>query len=138
MRYEQVPHTADLAAKIYGKNLPELFENAAFAMMDMSVDLEGVTSDETITLELEAPDNESLLICWLNEVLYASISEKILFFEFHVLSVEENKMVAEVRGQRIGEDSGRIHTEIKAATYHDVEIKHTETGYEVTVVFDVL
>jgi SHS2 domain-containing protein len=136
-RYEQVPHTADLAAKIYGKSLPELFENAAFAMMDMSADLEDLASGETITLELEAPDEEDLLVCWLNEILYASVSENILFFEFHVLSITDCKLVAEAIGQRIGEDEDRIRTEIKAATYHDVKIEKTESGYEVTVVFDV-
>lgn len=136
-RYEQVPHTADLAAKIYGKSLSELFENAAFAMMDMSADLEGLAPEETMPVELEAPDKEDLLVCWLNEILYSLVSENILFFEFHVLSITDGKLTAEAIGQRIGEDEGRIRTEIKAATYHDVRIEKTGSGYEVTVVFDV-
>ncbi|MFQ5952989.1 MAG: archease [Candidatus Omnitrophota bacterium] len=136
-RYEQVPHTADFAARIYGKDLPELFENAAFAMFDIMADLEGLQTKEAVNVQVEADDKESLLISWLNEILYIAYIKGFLFGEFNVKSLAENKLTAEVRGEKLKGKTDRFRAEIKAATYHDLEIIKTDTGYEVTIVFDV-
>jgi len=136
-RYEQIPHTADLAARIYGKDLPELFENAAFAMSDMMADLGGLSTEEKVEIKVEGPDTESLLISWLNEVLYTSYIKRVVFVEFKVLSLKEKSLSAEVKGQSFKEGTNLIKTEIKAATYHDITIEKKDSGYEVTVVFDV-
>ena len=136
-RYEQISHTADIAARIYGKTLPELFENAAYAMFDMMGDIEGLRLDETVRIKTEAPDRESLLVSWLNELLYNSYSKQALFSEFHVLDLEGNRITAEAKGQKLEKETERLRSEIKAATYHDLEIKKTDSGYEIVVVFDV-
>ena len=136
-RYEQTPHTADIAAKIYGTNMKELFENAAYAMYDMMGDIEGLKTDEVVRIQAEALDKESLLVSWLNELLFVSYSKTALFSEFNITSLEENKLQAEVRGQKIENNIKRLHTEIKAATYHDLKIQKTDKGYMVIVVFDV-
>jgi SHS2 domain-containing protein len=135
-RYEQVPHTADIAARIYGKTIPELFENAAFAMFDMAGDLKGLASKKTINIKTKAPDRESLLIAWLNELLYAASSRRMLFSEFNV-KLRDNELMGEATGAQLGADITRLRKEIKAATYHDLEIRRTNAGYEITVVFDV-
>jgi len=137
MRYEQIPHTADIAAKIYGKDIPELFENAAFAMFDMMADMEGLAGGEEVKITLEAVDTEDLLVSWLNELLYLSYSKALLFHRFHISTLEKDKLLAEATGQKLGPDKKRLNVEIKAATYHDVNIEKRDDRYEVTVVFDV-
>jgi SHS2 domain-containing protein len=134
-RYDQIDHTADLAARIYGKDIPELFENAAFAMFDMMADTEGVDLSEATQVEVEAPDLESLLVAWLNELLFILEDRKLLPVVFKVIFLGDGKLVAEVKGQKAEKD--RVHTEIKAATYHDIAIEKTSKGCEVTIVFDV-
>ena len=136
-RYEQIPHTADLAARIYGKNIPELFENAAYAMFDLMADLEGLGEDESETIEIEAPDEESLLVAWLNELLYKSFEKQALFRKFHVVSLNEGHLLAEAKGKKIEGQSGKLRAEIKAATYHNLEIQKDREGYKITIVFDV-
>ena len=136
-RYKQIPHTADLAAKIYGDDLRGLFVNAALAMFDMMADLEGMVPEETVNIRVEAPDTESLLISWLNELLYNSYAREMLFSGFNIITLEENRLEAEAKGQKLGKKKERLHTEIKAATYHDVRIMRREAGCEVTVVFDI-
>jgi len=134
-RYEEIPHTADLAATIYGKDLPGLFENAAFAMFDMMADLSGVMPEETVRIDIEEQDTESLLISWLNEVLYAGYIKHLVFSEFRVTSLGGNRLSAEAMGMAL--DPRRIKNEIKAATYHDLKIEKRDGDYEVTIVFDV-
>jgi SHS2 domain-containing protein len=136
-RYEQIPHTADLAAKIYGKTLPELYQNAAFAMFDMMADVKDAGAEEPIEVSVEAPDRESLLISWLNELLYIFYIKRIVFSEFSISSLTENKLTGTAKGQKIKEGTNPLKAEIKAATYHDLDIRKTENGYEVTVIFDV-
>lgn len=136
-RYEQVPHTADFAAKVYGRDLAELFENAAFAMFDMMADLEGLGTGETIEIRVEAPDRESLLVAFLNELLYTAYIKQVIFTDFRVKNIQERELSAEARGGKIGADNRRLQSEIKAATYHDLKIEKTDSGYEITVVFDV-
>ncbi|MCK4851534.1 MAG: archease [Candidatus Omnitrophica bacterium] len=136
-RYKEVPHTADMAVQIYGRSVAELFENAAFAIFDQMADLAGLSGGETAEVNVDAPDTESLLVAWLNELLYLSFNRDLLFYGFRVISMEKNKLRAEATGQNLEENRARINVEIKAATYHDVRIKKRDHGYEVTVVFDV-
>ena len=134
-KYKQIEHTADLGATVYGGSLPELFENAAFAMFDMMADLDGVLPEVTVKIDIEEPDGEILLVSWLNEVLYAAYIKGMLFCEFRVISLEGNRLSAEAAGMTM--DPGRIRHEIKAATYHDLKIEKKNGDYEVTIVFDV-
>ena len=136
-RYEQVPHTSDIAARIFGRDIRELFVNAAFAMFDMMADLKGLSGRETVEVKADAADTEGLLVAWLNELLYLSYDKGLLLCDFRVISIEDNKLVAEAAGQIPEEGSGRLNLEIKAATYHDLNIKKNNGRYEVTVVFDV-
>lgn len=136
-KYEQIPHTADMAAKVYGKSISEIFENAAFAMFDMMADLGGLRAEESVKIDVEAEDPESLLVSFLNEILYASFIKRMLFCRFEVLSLSDNKLSLEAQGEKFEGDNSRIHSEIKAATYHEIEIKKTNEGYETTIVFDV-
>ena len=134
-RYEQIPHTADLAAKVFGGSLEELFENAAYALFDMAFDLEGVVPDVVLEVKVGGADTGDLLITWLNELLYRSFSEEMIFTKFKIGDFNDNSLSASVKGVKICAE--RIKAEIKAATYHDLSINKTDKGYEVTVVFDV-
>ena len=53
-RYEQFPHTADIGVRVFGHDLKELFENAAFAMFDLLADLEGLKGDIVKDFEIKA------------------------------------------------------------------------------------
>ncbi|MBF0216580.1 MAG: archease [Candidatus Omnitrophica bacterium] len=132
-RYEQIPHTADLAARIYGETLPELFANAAFAMFELIGEAVEGSRGEKSNVELEGADLEDILIRWLNELLYISFHNKIKLTRFEIKSLTGERIKAEVSGRPF---SAIIH-EIKAATYHDVTISKTHQVYSVTIVFDI-
>ncbi|UCC90920.1 MAG: archease, partial [Dehalococcoidia bacterium] len=64
--FEIVDHTADVSIKAYGANINQAFANAAKALFSLITELDNV--DEVIyrDIELIAPDQESLLVEWLN------------------------------------------------------------------------
>jgi len=131
--FEEVEHTADSALRIRGANLEQLFCNAAVGMMQLAgiESLAGPTRKRRI--ELRASDSESLLVAWLEELLYVIEMEEVSFTKFD-LTVEDNtSLTAKVQEAPIG----NIKRHIKAVTYHDLKIAQVEGGLEVTVVFDV-
>ena len=136
-RYEQIPHTADIAIRVYGKDLKELFINAAYGMFDIIADLEGLKSSVSIDVNLKAPSKEELLVSWLDELLYNFYTKGIIFFEVDVSFLSEEQLMVKAYGRHVGENRNRLKTEIKAATYHDLNIKEGPDGLSVDIVFDV-
>lgn len=136
-RYEQFPHTADIGVRVFGRDLKELFENAAFAMFDIIADLESISGDLLETFSLEADNNEELLVTWLDELLYTFYIKNLIFFKFEVTEIAGNHLKATAYGRPIGANRNRLKTEIKAATYSDLKIRKTDAGYEVEIIFDV-
>jgi len=136
-RYEQIPHTADIAIKAYGKDLKELFFNAAYGMFDIIADLSNLNKSVSIDVNLEAPCREELLVSWLDELLYNFYTKGIIFFEFDIVDLADTRIMAHAHGRLVGENRNRLKTEIKAATYHDLKIEEGEDGYTVQIVFDV-
>ena len=136
-RYEQFPHTADIGVRVYGKDLKELFENAAFAMFDLIADLEGLKSPITEEFSLNAENHEELLVAWLDELLYNFYTKQIIFSEFKVEELTETGIKAKAFGRSVGANRNRLKTEIKAATYHNLKINRGTAGYVVEIIFDV-
>ena len=136
-RYEQFPHTADIGARIFGKDLKELFENAAFAMFDIIADLEGLSGEIVKSFELNSPNKEELMVTWLDELLYNFYTKEIIFYKFAVVELTETSLTAKAFGRPVAANKNRLKTEIKAATYSGLEIKSTADGLVVEIIFDV-
>lgn len=129
-----VEHTADWALRIRGRDLAELFRRAAEGLARLLVaDVTAVGRDETRELTLESYDTEGLLVDWLGELAYWAERDRLVFPEAEMRQVTPTQLVAVVRGGRASE----LQKHIKAVTYHDLAIRETESGLEVTVVFDV-
>ena len=136
-RYEEIYHTADVAIKAYGRNLKELFSNAAFGMFEIIADLDGLKKAITIDIKLTEDSTEELLVSWLDELLYNFYKKGIIFFDFDVADMSENKIFAHAHGRYLRENRNRLKTEIKAVTYHNLNVKKTNEIYSVEIVFDV-
>jgi SHS2 domain-containing protein len=136
-RYEQFSHTADIGMRAFGRDMKELFANAAFGMFDIIADLEGLKTSIEQEIKLEAHDSEELLIAWLDELLYNFYTKSIIFSEFNIEEISETAIKAKASGRPVGENRNRLKTEIKAATYGDLNIKKTDEGFQAEVIFDV-
>lgn len=132
--YEIIDHTADWALRVRGRDLTELFRNAAQGMAELIGGEAGRTlPDEARSLVVESSDAEGLLVAWLGELAYWAERDGFVGREFEIDVITMGTLTATVRGRRLGE----LQKHIKAVTYHDLAIRTTDTGLEVTVVFDV-
>jgi len=130
--FTEIEHTADWALIVWAPNLGHLFALAAEGMYWlMEVTLQSEPIVERV-IELESADTESLLVAFLSELLYLSEMEGIGFNRFEV-SVVKNRVTAAVRGAAMASQK----KEIKAVTYHNLNIENTAGTYSVTIVFDV-
>jgi SHS2 domain-containing protein len=130
--FYEIEHTADWALYVWAPNPSLLFVQAAQGMywlMEISL-LPGGQVERV--LDLEEEDLETLLVAFLSELLYLGESEGLGFDKFEI-SLEGQHLHAVVRGGPIVEQ----RKEIKAVTFHNLAVRQTEKGFEVTVVFDV-
>lgn len=130
--WEEMAHTADIAIHVWGDSLADLFVQAAKGMFGVMASV-GDSVQREITVALEAADEVTLLVDWLNELLYLQEREQMIFCDFTLEEMAPTSLRAKVRGCRIEE----IDEHIKAATYHMLSITPTNGGYEAEIVFDV-
>lgn len=131
--YEEIEHTADLALRVHGASLAELFANAAEGMVHLAGRHPTGPTTDHYEIHLASPDPETLLIDWLNELLFLAEVHGRILSGFVFVHIDETSLDARVDGA----PSGRAQDSIKAATFHNLEIRREDGGYTVTIVFDV-
>lgn len=134
MRYEILEHTADIGIKAYGEDLEEIFENAAFGMFGLIVDPDTVRPVGEIKVEVRGEDLEDLMVNWLSELLFLHETQGLLLREFDV-SIANQRLSGAAHGETIDRTRHNLKLNVKAVTYHLLDINEKE-GYA-TVIFDV-
>ena len=130
--FEEIEHTADWSLRVWAPDLAGLLEQAARGMLELSgIRLaQGQRAGREITVE--ATDAEGLLVNFLGELLHILDQEGLAFDEYG-LTVAENVVKAKLQGGPVMERK----KEIKAVTYHNLNIEEKSTGLEALIVFDV-
>ena len=134
--FEIVNHTADVGIIAYGASPSETFANAARALFSLITELDNVEEVLQRDIELAAPDQASLLVAWLNELIYLFDVENIVFKRFNVTKLNETRLKARSYGEKIDSSKHEIKTGVKAATYHMLKIDKGN-GCKVQVLFDI-
>ena len=130
-------HTADLAWRLWGKDLPELFENAGRALSATLTDRRYLRRRATREVRLTAGDREALLVDWLNHLLYLFDIDGFLGRDFQVESLTAERLEARVTGESFDPARHPERTGVKAATYHQLSIVPAGDGWQATVVLDL-
>jgi SHS2 domain-containing protein len=136
--FEFIDHTADVGMIAYGADLSQAFANAARALFSLMVEPKSVRETLSRDIELSAPDEESLLVEWLNELIYLFDTENILFRRFEVSELDSGRLRARGYGEKVNSSRHQLRTGVKAATYHMLSVSRDEDGgYRVKVIFDI-
>jgi SHS2 domain-containing protein len=136
-KYKFINHTADVGIKVWGESLKSLFENTAYSMFDILTELDKVKVKESLAVEIEGKRTDELLVDWLRNLLYKFNGEGYLLREFNIEEIGKKGLKAKVRGEKLNLSRHTLRTEIKAVTYHGLEVKKTGQGWEAQVIFDV-
>ena len=123
--YNYFEATADIGLEAYGNSLNEAFENAGVALFNIISDTDGILAKNEIEFELNSEDNVSLLYDFLEELLFYHETEFMLFSSFHV-EIDNFHLKAKIKGETINWDKHERKCEVKAITYHKMEVIHDD------------
>ena len=130
-------HTADIAVEVYGHDIRELFINAAHALNAITFDSSAFDGDTLREVRLDSVDDDTLLVDWLNELIYVIDAEQIVFGEFRALQHQSGTAEILCRGETLEPARHKQTREVKAATYYGAHIARDAQGYTARIVFDV-
>ncbi|OGZ33604.1 MAG: hypothetical protein A2Y98_01575 [Candidatus Portnoybacteria bacterium RBG_19FT_COMBO_36_7] len=131
--FEILDHPADLKIRAFGKTKEGLFLNM---MRGMAESQQGeIENKKEIKKEIKVKSSDlaSLLVDFLSEIIYLSQTNKEIYFNAGFRKFSENYLEGELFGQKVK----RFNEDIKAVTYHELEIKKADDHWEATVIFDI-
>ncbi len=135
--YETFAHTADTGLRVQTADLNTLFAEAGQALFSLMVgNLDDVQTRSRVPFAIDGDDVEYLLVDWLTELLYAFESERWLFREFEV-SIGAGELRATGLGETADTKRHQLEHEVKAITYHGLEVKQSPEGWNATVIVDI-
>lgn len=132
-KYEMLDHEADIKFKVVGTTLDEVFENSALALSNYISAGEKIKSIKGKTIEVKGEDIKSLLYNFLDEIIYLLDAESFMVTKASVF-LRGNNLKAEVYGDEVKKQTLQ---QVKAATYSEMEITKTKSGWQAIFVMDV-
>lgn len=138
--YKFIDHTADIACEVTGDTLEELFIGSVAAWSCSVVEETKYSKGKIKKFKLKASSKEQLLVDLINELNFELFTRNWLFNLVRMLEIkQENKswiLSTEIEGMPLSKDI-EIKQEIKAITFHQMNIEKTENKYHTFIVFDI-
>lgn len=135
--YEVFEHTADIGLHAYGVTLADLFIHAAQGMESLMVPPEQVLAVTSREIAVTGHDSISLLIEWLNELIYLFDTVHLLFCNFEIDIITETRVTGRAFGEPYDAQRHELSSAIKAVTWHEAAINRTPGGYQARIIFDL-
>ena len=125
--WEHFPHQADMGVRGMGSTKEAAFEGAAMALTAVITDPELVMPKQPVAVACEAPDDELLLVDWLNALVYEMATRKMVFSRFEV-HVNDHALHATAWGEPVEVARHRPAVEVKGATYTALLVEQDPKG----------
>jgi SHS2 domain-containing protein len=135
--YRLLNHTADFGLEIYGPDMAGLFARAALSLFDVLLENRPKRGGRARRIEIEGQDRADLMINWLRELLYRFNGEARVLCGVEILSIAETHLSARILLEPYSARRHRIRNEIKAVTYHQIEVGPADDGWRARVIFDI-
>lgn len=136
--FRVIDHTADIGITAFGKDIKELFINAARGMFYIILDLkdrpEHIERRSVVTC---AVDRDQLLVKWLQELLFLFDAKRLVSLDFDIKKITERTVSAEVTVTGSDRASFVQKHQIKAVTYHKTRVEDAGGYLSATVIFDI-
>jgi SHS2 domain-containing protein len=135
--FEIIDHTADVGIIVYGADVKELFANAALALFSLITEPESIQEKSHLNLTVSSDERDSLLVEWLNELIYFFDAKHILFNRFDIQTLTQNELKATCHGEGFDPMKHKIKRGVKAATYHMLKLDKNNDGYKAQIILDI-
>lgn len=134
--WEHFAHGADVGVRGRGADRDAAFAEAARALTAIATPPEAVEPRLPVPIQCDAPDDDLLLVAWLNALIYEMATRRMLFGRFDVHG-DEHRLVATAWGEPV--DVARHHpaVEPKGATMTALRVAREPAGWLAQTVIDV-
>lgn len=129
--------TGDVGINVYGKNLKDIFEQAAIGLFSFITDIKKIETNISKSLAINADTYENLLINWLNELIFLFDTEGFIGKNVEIKELDEKKIIAIIKGDLFDEKKHLRGVLIKAATYHKLKLEKKNNIWTATILFDI-
>lgn len=130
--YQEVDHTADIALRVWGEDFQTLLRQAAYGLYDLMGVVPHVGKPVAGYSVLQQDSLETILVDFLSELLFLA-EEKDQLFDVFSFDEQDDELTVRMVGQKILSQERNV----KAVTFHDLDVHQTGCGYEATITFDV-
>jgi SHS2 domain-containing protein len=130
---------ADAAVEVSGKNIEDVFMEAAEAATDVMINRDGLSAKKSRKVELKNESLEMLLFKWLEEIVFIKDVHNFLGREFRVKIKQANnryELSAEILGEEIDQKRHELRTDVKAVTLHMFSLKQDNGIWKALVILD--
>lgn len=121
-RWEHFAHGADIGIRGIGDSRDEAFVQAALALTAVITDLGNVAQDKTVEIQCQAPDEELLLVDWLNHIIFAMATDHMLFSRFEV-EIRDHSLRGKAWGETVEVSRHQPAVEVKGATFTELNVR---------------
>jgi SHS2 domain-containing protein len=135
--YRFIDHTADFRLEIFGVDEKDLFVQAAKALTDLITDPKGLQGSCQQRVTVSGEDWSDLMVNWLRELLYLWNGEEQFICDVALQLLEPTRLEATVTTEAYCAGRHSIRNEIKAVTYHQIDVRPYKTGWRARVIFDI-
>ena len=135
--YILLDHTADLGIKVFGHDLKDLFEGAAMSLMSLMVKHDPPLKTASMRISVAGGDLADLMVRFLGEILYILDGEYLVVTSVTVDSVSPSRVEATLETVPFDPQIHESVHEIKAVTYHQIEVASKGDRWEASVIFDI-
>jgi SHS2 domain-containing protein len=141
MSYTFLDHTADIAVEVSGESIEELFLSSAEAWKESVIEQKNISVSNTRNISITGESLEILLVQFLSELNYFLLTKKWLMDSIENLEIKEQNerwhLNAKINGEEYNASKHFIKEEIKAITFHQLEIKKKKNEFSTIIVFDI-
>jgi len=140
-RYLEEIGTADIAFEATGRDLPELFSDAADATTNVMIDnIEAIQARETRQIKVSNDKLDMLLFDFLQELIFLKDAERLLLRIREVQIDHRDKMYlvkATAEGETLDPERHHQRADVKAVTLHNFVVEQTDGGWKARVLLDI-
>lgn len=136
--FELLQHTSEVGFRATGRTLEDAFANAGRALFQVMTDIDQLGQDVSRDITVESEGVEALLYDFIDELIYLSQAEGVLFREFDI-RIETAPGTYTLNGMARGQEiqAGMRLQEVKAPTYSDMRVEEEEAGWVIEMYLDV-
>lgn len=135
--HREIDHTADLGFEVWAPTLPGMYAEAAAALAELCYDLDAVAPTDQRRLVVRGVSAEERVVRWLQDIYLLLESDRWLMAHASDVQCVEDRIEGTLHGEVYDPTRHTLHTEIKAVTYHGMQVEKIDGLWRTTVIVDV-